>query len=184
MAFGKILANLRKSRGLSQEQLAGELDLTRQTISKWELNQSTPDLDYLVRLSDFFGVSTDYLIKGEQTNNLTPSNDTESEVSDTINIHKQLSGVHAYKWCFYLGLVSMGVSLLGIIAFIICSALNPWTAMVNNMVYQGLFGFLIGTKTLWFFIVLSVLFIAGGFASVYAIKKNMKENNNIQIPNS
>ena len=63
MAFGENLTFLRKSRGLSQEQLAEELDLTRQTISKWELNQSLPDLDFLLQLSDFFQVSTDDLIK-------------------------------------------------------------------------------------------------------------------------
>ena len=66
MALGEILTNLRKAKGLSQEQLAEELNLTRQTISKWELNQSTPDIDYLLQLSNFFGVTTDYLIKGKQ----------------------------------------------------------------------------------------------------------------------
>lgn len=44
MTFGENLVYLRKSKGVSQEKLAEELGLTRQTISKWELNQSTPDL--------------------------------------------------------------------------------------------------------------------------------------------
>ena len=174
MALGEILTSLRKSRGLSQEQLAGVLDLTRQTISKWELNQSTPDLDYLVRLSDFFSVSTDYLIKGEQTSNLPRFDDTKVETSDTVNTYQQLSGVNVYKWCFYLGALSMGISSLGIIAFIICSALNPWTASVNHVVYEGIVGYLIGTKTLWFFAVLTVLFIAGSVISVCAILKTIK----------
>ncbi len=77
MAFGETLSNLRKAKGLSQEQLAAELGLTRQTISKWELNQSTPDLDYLLRLSDFFAVSTDFLIKGKQFNNDPPCNNSD-----------------------------------------------------------------------------------------------------------
>lgn len=64
MAFGEILTTLRKSRGMSQEQLAEQLNLTRQTISKWELDQSTPDMEYIIKLSDLFGVTTDYLIKG------------------------------------------------------------------------------------------------------------------------
>lgn len=64
MAFCETLTYLRKLKGLSQEQLAQELDITRQTISKWELNQSTPDIDYLLRLSEYFEVSTDYLLKG------------------------------------------------------------------------------------------------------------------------
>ena len=49
MNLGYRISKLRKDKGLSQEQLAEELYLTRQTISKWELNQSTPDVDYLAK---------------------------------------------------------------------------------------------------------------------------------------
>ena len=63
MTFGQKLQQLRKARGMSQEDLAGQLSVTRQTISKWELDQSTPDLPYLAAISDLFAVSTDYLIK-------------------------------------------------------------------------------------------------------------------------
>lgn len=168
MALGETLTMLRKSKGLSQEQLAGELSLTRQTISKWELNQSTPDLAYLVRLSDYFGVSTDYLIKGENPH--TPSDHSEAEARASM----QLSGNNVYKWCFYFGVVSTGVALAGMIAFIVCSALNPWCAMVDNMVFEGIMGFLIGTKTLWFFVALAILFATGCSVSLYAIIKSRK----------
>ena len=47
MTFGQKLQQLRRARGMSQEDLAGQLSVTRQTISKWELDQSTPDLPYL-----------------------------------------------------------------------------------------------------------------------------------------
>ena len=63
MTFGQKLQQLRRARGMSQEELAGQLSVTRQTISKWELDQSTPDLPYLTTISELFGVSTDYLIK-------------------------------------------------------------------------------------------------------------------------
>lgn len=53
---------LRRSRGLSQEQLAAELDVSRQAISKWECGDSTPDLDKLRTICTYFGVTTDYLI--------------------------------------------------------------------------------------------------------------------------
>lgn len=173
MAFGEILSNLRKAKGLSQEQLAAELGLTRQTISKWELNQSTPDLDYLVRLSNFFGVSTDFLIKGEHFNNDPPCNNADLGEK---NSHTKLISRSAatYKLCVYLGAIISGVSLIGIIVFVICSALNPWGALVGRWYFEGLLGFLIGTDTLWFFIILLVLFIAGGLTSAYGIK-NMKQ---------
>ena len=169
MALGEILANLRKSKGLSQEQLAAELNLTRQTISKWELNQSTPDINYLAQLSDFFDVSTDYLIKGEQTNHIP-----HSDNADSVHLETRPGDVSACKWCVLFGTVIMGASLIGIIAFVICSALHPWTAIVNNMAYEGLLGFLIGTKTLWFFILLSALLIAGFSVSAYGIIKSKK----------
>lgn len=63
MTFGEKLQKLRKAQGLSQEELAGRLSVTRQTISKWELDQSTPELGLLAQISDIFGVTTDYLIK-------------------------------------------------------------------------------------------------------------------------
>lgn len=65
MTLGEKIQRLRKQAGLSQEALAEQVCVTRQTISKWELDQSTPDLDLLSRLSDIFQVSTDYLIKPE-----------------------------------------------------------------------------------------------------------------------
>ncbi|MCC8357907.1 MAG: helix-turn-helix domain-containing protein, partial [Oscillospiraceae bacterium] len=63
MTLGEKLHKLRKQHGLSQEALAEKMTVTRQTISKWELGQSMPDLDFVAQLSDIFSVSTDYLIK-------------------------------------------------------------------------------------------------------------------------
>ena len=62
MTMGEKLQLLRKSRGLSQEQLAAELDVSRQAISKWECGDSTPDLDKLRAICAYFGVTTDHLI--------------------------------------------------------------------------------------------------------------------------
>lgn len=65
MTFGEKIQKLRKQQGISQEVLAEKVTVTRQTISKWELDQSTPDLEFIAQLSDIFNVSTDYLIKEE-----------------------------------------------------------------------------------------------------------------------
>ena len=62
MTLGEKLQLLRRSRGLSQEQLAAELDVSRQAVSKWECGDSTPDLDKLRAICTYFGVTTDYLI--------------------------------------------------------------------------------------------------------------------------
>ena len=65
MNFSQKLTELRRSNGMSQEQLGEKLGVTRQTISKWELGQTTPEMEKLAAISDLFGITTDELIKGE-----------------------------------------------------------------------------------------------------------------------
>lgn len=66
MTFGERLYQLRKEKNLSQEELAEQLDVSRQSVSRWENGTASPDFDKTVRLSEIFGVTTDYLIKGEE----------------------------------------------------------------------------------------------------------------------
>lgn len=65
MEFSKKLYELRKKNGLSQEEMANKLNVTRQTISKWELGESTPDMEKLIILSDYFNISLDELVLGK-----------------------------------------------------------------------------------------------------------------------
>jgi transcriptional regulator with XRE-family HTH domain len=65
--FSEKLQALRKSKGLSQENLADEIGISRQAVSKWELGVSLPDMDKMIALSDLFGVSIDYLVKDNIT---------------------------------------------------------------------------------------------------------------------
>lgn len=63
MSLGEKLLQLRKSKGMSQEELAEKLNVSRQSISKWELNDSVPDISKIILISEYFSVSTDYLLK-------------------------------------------------------------------------------------------------------------------------
>ena len=63
MILADKIIELRKKSGWSQEDLAEKMDVSRQSISKWESAQSVPDMGRIVRLSELFGVSTDYLLK-------------------------------------------------------------------------------------------------------------------------
>ncbi len=65
MIFADKLIQLRKKAGWSQEELAEQMNVTRQSVSKWEGAQSVPDLEKILRLSQLFGVTTDYLLKDE-----------------------------------------------------------------------------------------------------------------------
>lgn len=63
MSLSQKIQTLRKERNLTQEALADQLNVSRQALSKWELGVSTPEADKIVQLSEYFNVSTDYLLK-------------------------------------------------------------------------------------------------------------------------
>lgn len=67
MDISEKIHQLRKQRGISQEQLAELLNVSRQSVSKWESGQSMPDLDKIIPLSNIFNVSTDYLLDSNAT---------------------------------------------------------------------------------------------------------------------
>lgn len=69
MTFGERLLEYRNKIGISQEKLAEKIGVTRQTISKWETNQSVPDFDKILPLCEALGITTEELIKGEKNNN-------------------------------------------------------------------------------------------------------------------
>ena len=88
MILDKII-NLRKKNGWSQEELAEKLGVTRQSISKYEGAQSIPDLDKILKLSEIFGVTTDYLIKDElEEEEYAPSQMHENESESDRSVHK------------------------------------------------------------------------------------------------
>ena len=66
MTIGNRLYNLRKERNISQEELASALDVSRQTVSKWETGESMPDFNKIQPICDYFGITTDELITGSQ----------------------------------------------------------------------------------------------------------------------
>jgi len=64
MNIADRIQSLRKIKGISQEELADQIGVTRQAVSKWESEQSIPDMEKVILLSDYFEVTTDYLLKG------------------------------------------------------------------------------------------------------------------------
>lgn len=64
--FHKQLKSYRTESGITQDELASKLYVTRQAISKWESGESTPDMNNLVKLADIFNVSLDTLVLGKQ----------------------------------------------------------------------------------------------------------------------
>ena len=97
---------LRKVRGISQEGLAEKLGVSRQAVSKWESEQSMPDLDKIISMSDYFEVTTDYLLKG-----IEPVVQKEEEQSIK---HRRIASNICYQ--LSLGFIGLGIILSIILA--------------------------------------------------------------------
>ena len=67
MNIADRIQSLRKMKGMSQEELADRIGVSRQAVSKWESEQSIPEIDKIIIMSDFFEVTTDYILKGIET---------------------------------------------------------------------------------------------------------------------
>lgn len=100
------LLMLRKKRGLSQEQLAEQLQVSRQAISKWETGSSVPESDKLLAISEYFGVTLDYLMKEEADPGSMPEEPTqpESRKEVILGVAVCIAGV--------FGLISWGLIFL------------------------------------------------------------------------
>lgn len=89
MEIGNKILELRKQKNLSQEQLAEKMGVARQTISKWELGETSPDLEQSKQLSQLFNVSLDDLTNNDIKNVLiTKVNNTEKSLKTIINVLK------------------------------------------------------------------------------------------------
>ncbi len=88
MILADKIINERKKNGWSQEELADMLDVSRQSVSKWESAQSVPDLQKILKLAEIFGVSTDYLLKDEME---PEPSAVRYETSDTVSVSRKVS---------------------------------------------------------------------------------------------
>ena len=114
---------LRKVRGISQEGLADQLGVSRQAVSKWESEQSMPDLDKIISMSDYFEVTTDYLLKG-----IEPVVQKEEEQSIK---HRRIASNICYQ--LSLGFVGLGI----ILSIILADFLKISVLLTPVLIVQG-----------------------------------------------
>lgn len=117
MKFNEKLIELRKTKGLSQEELGNELGVSRQTVSKWELGQSYPDFQKLVLLSDFFNISLDKLIKDIDLDDVRENNSDNEKVSKMYEDFQTAKTALNYLLNFFAFIGVVGI--LAIIALIL-----------------------------------------------------------------
>ncbi len=120
MTIADRIQSLRKQRGMSQEELADAVGVSRQAVSKWESEQATPDLDKVVIMSDIFEVTTDYLLKGIEPVS-TPDHKTMADVIDQKVLTKK-NGTRAktiLKWVLIGAGAVITIDLISMIIYFI-----------------------------------------------------------------
>lgn len=113
MNLGQRLLELRKSKQLSQEEVAERLDVTRQTISKWETDQSTPDFDKIVPLCNLYGITTDELLMGKKQTDKEYQNRENEQISyDSQFIQKKRAkGISVGILLYFIAIVWIMISI-------------------------------------------------------------------------
>lgn len=111
MEIGNKILNLRKEAKLSQETLAEKMNVTRQTISKWELNETTPDIKQAKELSRIFKISLDELV----------DNDISDLVIEKVSNTEKLAALilKVLKWIGICFLVMLVIDLIVFIIFML-----------------------------------------------------------------
>lgn len=120
MSIGKSIFNLRKKKGLSQEQLAEYMGVTRQTISNWELGESSPDIKQAKELADIFGVTIDGLVNRKSVEYQDSIRDGYEYISKTrirgvplVHINIGFRRVKISKGIISIGNIAKGIIALG-----------------------------------------------------------------------
>ena len=118
MMFNEKLKELRKKKGLTQEDLASELNVTRQAITKWESGDGAPDIDNLRNIALFFHVSVDYLI--------------DNKTEQIVDLKNKFNLVEIFLFIFgiCLGFVAKSFEF----GFVMCLLLPGITVCVENIV--------------------------------------------------
>ena len=136
MSIAERILTLRKSKGMSQEQLAEAVGVSRQAVSKWESEQASPDPEKIITLSEVFGVTTDYLLKGVEPEKEEAKTEEKAEEKKTEDTHMTVGDVldqkilteqnkeKSKKLLKYV-LIALGVFLaIDIISFVIYVIVN------------------------------------------------------------
>ena len=130
MEFNNKLYELRKQKGFSQEELANRLNVSRQTVSKWEVGDSTPDMEKLIAISDLFGISLDELVLDKTSEPSSAAQSAKPDIYSEIKTdikEKVLTDSNRKKTKKVLkiaGIILGAILAIDIISFVIYVVLN------------------------------------------------------------
>lgn len=118
MSVSKQLIHLRNVKGISQEELASLMNVTRQAVSKWETDQTLPDSEKMIRLSEIFGVTIDYLLKGKESDPMDIYSQHDSKAgadmsAEVTEILDNVQGMSMYKrYLIGIGILALVIAVI------------------------------------------------------------------------
>lgn len=121
--IGEFLKELRKEKGLTQEQFAEQFNVSRWSVSRWETGQSVPESEKLIAISNYFDVSLDYLLKDENENE---SNDNAPETGTIQNTSDRTN--------WFLGVI---ICVGGIVCLILWGLLSIFNPTASNQLSES-----------------------------------------------
>ena len=130
MKFKEKMIMLRKQHNLSQEKVAEKLKVARQTVSKWELGETTPEMDKLIMISELYNITLDELVKEEnQEKIVNDPNNTNSQKLAGMTI-KILKGIGIF--IIILVILYVFLMIIGLIAFNSFKIENDSTTVIQT----------------------------------------------------
>ena len=134
MTIGERLLKLRKEKNISQEELANVLDVSRQTISKWETDQTTPDFDKIVPLCEYFEITSDELLSGKKDIMKAKEDDKKGKFARNIAISVGLYILAIVFIIFFAAFIQQ--EIIGVCLFFITIAIATGLIIYSGIYYS------------------------------------------------
>ena len=163
MALGERIKACRQSAGMSQEKVAELVGVSRQAVTKWEVNQSAPNTENLFKLAEIFGVTVDMLLASEGENKASPAEQIyylykmEEEKKNTIKKQKLRRNILI---ALLIAAVYMAIYLIGRMIWCDLSQSNLMGWLVTTIPsgeHSYLYGWLLSSNLFWYAMVISVI---------------------------
>lgn len=178
MTFGEKIVALRKSKGMSQDQLAELLNVTRQSVSKWERDEVIADTDRILAISRLFGVSCDYLLDDQITDPAHPAGGAPKSQAEPA-AETPPAGQHSKRYWHWLGLLPILwdawdlVALAWVLPAFFGITFQTFSYLLPDLLLNS---FPAGTALVLVFLLVFLLAAAKIVVGVYIIRRGQKRN--------
>ena len=168
MTMGEKILNMRKARGWSQEELAEQIGVSRQAVSRWESGTAKPDADKILAICDQFGVSADYLLR----ENLSEKKDGQESIC--ISANQPRMPVVTPVQILGILMILFGMILIFVLIIMSTTGIYEYTVATFDRVvtYRGLWGYVKTFDFEWLLFVDGFSVLAG---TVLLLRRGKKE---------